>query len=64
VAVLGEDVGGYVAGGEGEKGIIYHELTAVLWKAVQELTARVAAPSLTGRIFCRTLQPEVQFSAC
>ena len=35
-AVLGTEFGGYLDGGEGEKAIIYHELTAVLWKAVQE----------------------------
>jgi hypothetical protein len=35
-AVLGTEFGGYIEGKEGEKAIVYHELVAVLWKAVQE----------------------------
>ena len=39
--VLGADFGGYLDGGEGEKGICYNDLVAVLWKAVQELKAEL-----------------------
>jgi len=43
-AVLGDDFGGYRHDGEsGYHGIDYAQLTAVLWKAVQELQAEVAA---------------------
>jgi hypothetical protein len=38
-ATLGEDFGGYDRDEEGREGISYNELTAVLWKACQELSA-------------------------
>ena len=42
-AAMGADFGGVVEDKEsGLKGINYHELTAVLWAAVQELSAKVA----------------------
>jgi hypothetical protein len=39
---LGTDFGGYVEEGD-HRGLAYNELTAVLWRAVQELAAQVAA---------------------
>jgi hypothetical protein len=46
-SVLGEDFGGYDRDEHGREGIAYHELAAVLWKAVQELAAEVR--ELRGR---------------
>jgi hypothetical protein len=42
--VFGEDFGGFHADDTdgGAHGVAYHELTAVLWRAVQELAARLA----------------------
>jgi hypothetical protein len=39
---LGADFGGYVEEGD-HRGLAYNELTAVLWRAVQELAGEVAA---------------------
>ena len=36
---MGEAFGGYHIDEEGREGIAYNELTAVLWKACQELAA-------------------------
>jgi hypothetical protein len=41
-AVMGEDFGGYEKDEKGREGIAYHELTAVLWKACQEMAERIA----------------------
>jgi hypothetical protein len=40
--VMGEDFGGYEIDEKGREGIAYHELTAVLWKACQEMAERIA----------------------
>jgi hypothetical protein len=41
-AVMGTDFGGYEIDEDGREGIAYHELTAVLWKACQEMAERIA----------------------
>jgi hypothetical protein len=46
--VLGEGFGGYHTDENGGQGLAYHELTAVLWRAVQELSARVTALEARG----------------
>lgn len=48
--VLGEEFGGWVKDARtGEEGLNYHELTAVLWQAVRELSAKVAALEGAGK---------------
>jgi hypothetical protein len=47
--VLGEEFGGWTEDKEnGLQSLAYHELTAVLWRAVQELSARVTALEARG----------------